>query len=193
MQTPSHVAFSLFFWRHVPNCKETLAVVFGAILPDLAMFVFYGYQKMVGSKEMDIWQTLYFQEGWQWFFDVFNSIPIFFVLAVVCYFNGWRIGFLISASALLHVLCDFPVHNDDAHRHFLPFSNWRFMSPLSYWDPKHYGVYAMIAEFILAVLACITISSQKNVKSIRIAGYVTLSLYIAAVVLALVFWFSMMD
>ena len=53
---------------------------------------------------------------------------------------------------LLHSLGDFPLHHDDAHRHFFPFSDWRFISPISYWDPAHYGNWASLLE-IFAVLA----------------------------------------
>ena len=188
MQTPSHVAISLLVWRKVPNWKCALAVVFGALLPDLAMFVFYGFQKMIGSAEADIWGSYYFLDHWQFVFDLFNSIPVFLVVAVICHRRGYRIGFLIAASAIVHVLCDLPLHNDDAHRHFLPFTNWRFISPVSYWDPKHFGVYAMITELLIAVSACICVVVGKNSKSIKVAGWVTLSIYFAGMAMAVWLW-----
>ena len=190
MQTPSHVAISLFIWRKVPNWKSTTAIVFGALLPDLGMFFFYGYQKLIGSSEADIWGRYYFLDHWQLFFDVFNSIPIFALIAIICYYTQWRIAYLIAASAMVHVLCDFPLHNDDAHRHFWPFTNWRFISPVSYWDPKHFGIYAMLSELAIALAACYSIVSGKFAKSIKVAGWVTMSLYLLAMVLAAVLWIN---
>ena len=188
MQTPSHVAFSLFLWRKVPDWRAMSAVLVGSVLPDISMFVFYAYQKAMGSSESDIWQQLYFTEHWQLFFDVFNSIPIYLVLALIGYFGGRRGLYLVSASALVHVLCDLPVHNDDAHRHFLPLSHWRFISPVSYWDPRHFGVYAMVTEFLVAITACVSAAQQKHATSIRVAAWFIFSMYMVAIVAALWFW-----
>ena len=191
MQTPTHVAVSLFVWQDSPNWKQSVAVVFGAMLPDITMFIFYGYQKVAGSSERDIWGTLYFQEHWQLFFDLFNSIPIFLILAILSAFFRWRIGVVVWSSALLHVLCDLPVHNVDAHRHFLPFTNWRFISPVSYWDPKHFGIYVMFAELISSVTICSYLLKRQFSKSIRIAAGINLSLFGLAIVAGLFVWWKM--
>ena len=37
-------------------------------------------------------------------------------------------------------------HRDDSHRHPYPLSDWRFISPLSYWDPVHHGQWLGLAE-----------------------------------------------
>ena len=47
---------------------------------------------------------------------------------------------MVAIAALLHIALDFPLHADDAHRHFWPVSDWRFFSPVSYWDPAHNGL-----------------------------------------------------
>ena len=64
--------------------------------------------------------------------------------------RSWRSWFL--GSCLLHTLVDIPVHHDDGPLIFWPF-NWtyRFASPISYWDPAHYGVPTMIFEGGLVV------------------------------------------
>ena len=49
------------------------------------MFGFYAYQKLVaGATESRIWSSEYFHEDWQWFFDLFNSIPLAMLGIVVC-------------------------------------------------------------------------------------------------------------
>jgi len=192
LHTPAHVATSLLIWRNAVNWKETLAVVAGAILPDASMFLFYGYQKAVGSSEHQIWSTLYFADHWQLFFDVFNSIPIFLALAIVAHFTNRRILFLVVASALVHVLCDFPLHNDDAHRHFLPFTNWRFISPVSYWDRRHFGIYVIIIELAFSVLSCAYLAFRDYKRSVRITAHCVLALYALALTAALFYWLKSM-
>ncbi len=45
-----------------------------------------------------------------------------------------------AAGCLVHIAMDIPVHHNDGPLVFFPF-NWtyRFASPVSYWDPAHYG------------------------------------------------------
>ncbi|MDQ6971679.1 MAG: hypothetical protein Q9M30_03440 [Mariprofundaceae bacterium] len=52
----------------------------------------------------------------------------------------------------LHSCFDFPLHHNDAHHHFYPLSMWQFHSPVSYWDPAHYGGIAGPVE-LMVVLA----------------------------------------
>jgi hypothetical protein len=58
---------------------------------------------------------------------------------------------VLGLSLVCHSLLDFPVHHDDAHRHFFPFSNYRFFSPFSYWDPNHYGRIVALIEMTLVL------------------------------------------
>jgi len=44
-----------------------------------------------------------------------------------------------AGAGLLHLALDFPLHNDDARAHFWPATDWRFISPVSYWDLRHFG------------------------------------------------------
>ena len=189
MNTPTHVATSLLVWRKEPDWNSVAAVVAGAFLPDAPMFGFYGYQRIwAGRTESEIWSKLYFDPAWQLFFDLFNSIPIALVLIVVCHLTGFRLAKILCASALLHMCCDLPVHHDDAHRHFLPLSNWRFESPLSYWDPKHYGIPFAIAELVFAISACFFVGWKAVAKSMRVAAYSTLAFYGVGIGFALYFW-----
>ena len=60
------------------------------------------------------------------------------------------LGIAFAAAGLLHLALDFPLHNDDARRHFWPISDWVFESPLSYWDSAHHA--AWVAPFGLAAV-----------------------------------------
>lgn len=59
--------------------------------------------------------------------------------------------FVFSAAALLHVITDLPLHHNDGHPHFWPFSDWIFSSPVSYWDPAHHGRVWSVIEIALAL------------------------------------------
>jgi len=153
------------------------------------MFGFYGYQRLIaGRSESEIWSKLYFQENWQLFFDIFNSIPLMLFLLGVSYFFGFRWGVLLSASALLHIGCDLPLHHDDAHRHLLPFSDWRFVSPVSYWDPKHYGAVFIWLELTFALGSCIYVGWGGKQQPIRYLAMATLLFYFAVIVFAIWMW-----
>ena len=151
------------------------------------MFGFYVYQKIVGSSEQLIWSTLYFQPSWQLFFDLFNSIPVAVIILVAA--RQSRFVQLVAASALLHLLFDLPLHNDDAHRHFLPFTNWRFESPVSYWDSNHFGHIVAILELTAAVAISAFISFRGTQRPMRIIARWNLGLYLLVISLALLFLF----
>ncbi|MEH2308147.1 hypothetical protein [Nostoc sp.] len=68
---------------------------------------------------------------------------------------SWQLIEVGFASMVLHSFLDLPVHNNDAHRHFFPFSNYRFISPVSYWDSNHYGAMAALVEILLVLGATI--------------------------------------
>lgn len=188
MNTPSHVAASLLIGGRQPRWSAVCALTLGALLPDLPMFGFYGYQKWAQRSEREIWSTLYFEESWQLFFDGFNSIPLGVLLILVCWRAGFQWGFLFSTSAVLHMLCDLPVHHDDGHRHFLPFSDFRYASPVSYWDPRHYGWLFAPAELIFAIAACGWTILKSRSKPLTIVATTTLSFYLLAIVLVIAVW-----
>lgn len=176
MNTPAHLALSLFVWRDQKYSWAIFAIVLGALLPDLPMIGFYLYQKLILSvPEKIIWEDLYFLPSWQLFFDVFNAIPLWLIIAFTAYRLKRRFVFLVAASALLHLMLDLPLHHDDAHRHFLPFTQWRFLSPISYWNPKYFGQYAMALE-LLMVLATSFFVFRRG--SLRVSRYLALAILI---------------
>jgi len=130
----------------------------GGIVPDAAIFVLYAIEKSRGTPESVIWSDIYFSPFWQDAVAWGNSIPLWLLLLAI----GWlaaKTKFKIASSLLIvfagsclaHMACDFPLHVEDAHRHLFPLSNWRFRSPVSYWDPNHFGVQAASCEAILGV------------------------------------------
>jgi len=171
--TPAHAALSLIVLGR--SERNALPVALGAVAPDLPMLVFYLWERLArGVSEGRIWSERYFDPGWQVVFDIPSSIPLLaLALCILLVLIGRRstatggippVGVaaaprparltaaaLFVASMILHALGDLPLHREDAHRHFFPFSDWRFTSPVSYWDPDHYGGYAAIGEVLLVL------------------------------------------
>jgi len=141
------------------------------------MFVFYLWQRLwVGLSEMAIWREAYFRDAWQDFFDLFNSMPIAAVLALAARAARREGVALFFASMLVHQLVDLPLHVEDAHRHFFPFTDWRFASPVSYWDPAHYGAWGALLESVLVVVCCGVLRQRaaRAWQRVALAGYATL-------------------
>lgn len=193
MNTPAHVAASLLVWRNESGWSAASAITLGAILPDAPMFGFYAYQKLVvGAVENQIWTTEYFRDDWQLFFDLFNSIPLAIAGIMISWLMGFRWGVLLFSSALLHHFCDLPVHHDDAHRHFLPLSDWRFESPVSYWDPAHFGQFFAVGELAFAVAGCGYVGWTGKDYPMRVVAKSTLMLYTVGILIAAVIWLPML-
>lgn len=127
-------------------------VLLGALMPDLPVLTFYFVCRYIlGMSDDKIWQDVYYRDRWFNLFACFHSIPLTGALLVLGLGLGSHGTALFGASMLLHNLADLPVHAKDAHRHFFPFSNYRFKSPLSYWNPRYWGRVVAAGELLLLV------------------------------------------
>ena len=155
MNTPAHLVVNLAVLGGGTRGRFTREIVAGAILCDLPMVLFFAWETLVeGSSQAFIWGHAYFEAGWQLFFDLFNSIPLA-LIGLLAALAARRAGVaLLFASVLLHTLLDLPLHHDDGHGHFWPLSDWRFESPVSYWDAAHHGAWGALLESVLVVLCC---------------------------------------
>ncbi len=76
----------------------------------------------------------------------------------------WRWVSVFAIGALLHVLADFPVHTDDAHVHFWPITDWRFFSPVSYYQRANYGDIVGGVEIVVGLgLAALLLWRFRNI------------------------------
>lgn len=170
MNTPAHVVVCLAALGGGARRRHAGAIAAGALVPDLPMFVFYLWQRLwVGLSEMAIWREAYFRDAWQDFFDLFNSIPIAAVLALAARAARREGVALFFASMLVHQLVDLPLHVEDAHRHFFPFTDWRFASPVSYWDPAHYGALGSGLELVAVLVACAVLWQRTRARAARVS------------------------
>ncbi|MFQ5598590.1 MAG: hypothetical protein ACE5GK_11125 [Nitrospiria bacterium] len=142
MNTPAHAVLNLLILGRKNRPKRCLPIVVGALAPDMPMFFFYFYEKIILHEREDaIWSERYFDADWQGFFNLFNSLPLMLLGMLIAARSGATWLVLFFFSMILHVFEDLPLHHADAHAHahFFPFSDWRFQSPVSYWNPSYYG------------------------------------------------------
>lgn len=174
MNTPSHIILNALVLGTGPRKALWLPITAGALVPDLPMVGFYVYQRSLRhAPESQIWNDLYFEPHWQAFFDGFNSLP----MALLGALAAWRlarpawVAFFLSVG--LHCLGDLPLHREDAHGHFFPISDWRFVSPVSYWDPSFHGSWVAAGEGILVIAG--SLSLMRRSTPWRVIGAVTLA------------------
>ncbi|MCP4334492.1 MAG: hypothetical protein GY785_17700 [Gammaproteobacteria bacterium] len=155
MNTPAHVIINLLVLSRQPDHRRSVVIVAGALLPDLVIIVFYGWHLLLGTSESQIWSVEYYRPLWQAGIDSFNSIPLISLAMLLSWYARQYLLLIFFSSMLLHIFGDLPLHHDDAHRHFFPFSEWRFQSPVSYWDPAHHGAWAGLVEFVCVLAAAL--------------------------------------
>ncbi len=178
MNTPSHVIFALaaFGRRGAPG--RNAAAVAGGLAPDLSLYLLAGWAMGVrGATPGEVFGTLYPSDTWQAVFAVDNSFVIWGVVALAAWAADRRLALVFAAAALLHLALDFPVHHDDARRHFWPLTDWVFVSPVSYWDTAHHGGIAGRVE-LAAALVCLAVLWRRHADRLGrravVAGGLTL-------------------
>ncbi len=191
MNTPAHAVLNLLVLGGGRRHILWLPIFLGSLLPDVPTLLFYFWQRVIlREPESYIWSHLYFQPNWQTFFDIFNSFPLVVAGLVVAYWmrSPWLQVFFLSIG--LHCMTDFLLHHDDAHRHFLPLSYWRLLSPVSYWDPRYYGQYVSWAEMALVLVGLVALFRRYKSRAARALAGVTLVTYLCYLVYALTVWAS---
>jgi len=170
------------------------AVLIGALIPDISLFLMFAQARLRGIDDEVIWGELYYSVFWQNIGAITNSVPIYLALVIAGLLLTARMRtqatavFALGMAALLHCLTDLPLHVDDGHAHFWPFTTWIYESSISYWDPDHYGNYWQPIEFFIAGVAALIIWRRFQSIGLRTAVLTGLMSYPAM----LVFWFYMM-
>ena len=173
MNTPSHLIFNLAILGRKESHKYQQAILLGVFLPDAPVILFYCYQKFIHPiPEQQIWTHHYYFEPWQNAFDGVNSLPFIAVAWSIAWKMHSRIGQLFFLSMLLHIFGVFPLHHNDGHRHFFPFSDWRFASPVSYWDPMHFGHIMSALEILAVFIAGSIIFRHSSLLTTKVVGFI---------------------
>ncbi|MEM7496776.1 MAG: cobalamin biosynthesis protein CobQ [Pseudomonadota bacterium] len=187
MNTATHLLTAAAALSRRGEPGRNAAVVVGALLPDAWIFGFWGWHRVQGVPEWRLWRELYWQEPWQTVGAIANSAPLAVTLLAAGFIARLPWLAVLGGAMLIHLALDFPVHADDAHRHLWPLSDWRFHSPLSYWDTRHHAGAVIWIEAALTA-ACLTLLWQRfdtrlprAALALLAAGYVGAYAYFALV------------
>lgn len=158
--TQTHLLIAAAAFTKPGQTKRNIAVLTGALIPDAAIYLLFGYSMIAGIPQSTLWNETYWQANWQIWITIGNSIPLYLGLLIAALLlsapkegrQSWQsLPAVFALAALTHLAGDLPVHNDDAHIHFWPLTEWRFNSPISYWDRNHHaGVFAPL-EMLLGL------------------------------------------
>lgn len=155
MNTPAHLIFGLTAFGKAGKPAVTAAAFAGALIPDLSLYLMAGAHLFVlGTAPEVVFGQLYYSDAWQNVFRVDNSIILWSIGLSLGIFARSAVVTALCAAALLHLGLDFMFHHDDGRAHFWPLTNWIFQSPVSYWDPNHYGRIAGAVEVAASLLCC---------------------------------------
>ncbi len=184
MNTQTHLLLAAAILAKPDRRSRNTAVIADALAPDLAIYTLFAWSKVVGIPERRVWNELYFATPWSDAVTVGNSAPLFLALLlgglVVARF--WRAGLLVAffaGAALIHIASDLPVHVADAHAHLWPLSDWRFRSPVSYWNPNHNGHLFSIFEAFLGVVLSVVLWRRFSARWVRALLALAILAYLA--------------
>jgi membrane-bound metal-dependent hydrolase YbcI (DUF457 family) len=140
MNTPTHLLFGLAAFGRRAERRIVGAAAIGALLPDLSLYLLAGTSIfLLGIPPQRVFDELYFSSAWQTIFAIDNSFVLWAAFLGFALWRGWAPAVAMAAAGLLHLALDFPLHHDDARRHFFPMTDWVWESPLSYWDSAHHA------------------------------------------------------
>jgi len=193
MNTQTHVIIGALLTGKSMS-RLAWAGALGGVIPDVPMYIAIGGLSLQGYSLEKIFDEFYWNRWWQIANAIGHNFLIWGSLAAVSgillsrsnsFVKAFNAGsgvswiFALSISALIHSIIDFLVHRDDGHMHFWPLTEWRFQSPISYWDPNFYGRYFGVFEASLGILIAVVLFKRYRNTGLRIALGAVAVLYVA--------------
>ena len=155
MNTPAHLIFGMTVFGKRNRPALTGAAFAGSLIPDLSLYLLAGVHLLVlGTAPEVVFGQLYYSDAWQSIFRIDNSLVLWGTGFALTLFARQPVVVALCGAAVLHLCLDFLLHNDDARAHFWPLTDWVFYSPVSYWDPQHFGGVVGPVEVLLSLACC---------------------------------------
>ncbi|WP_147124285.1 cobalamin biosynthesis protein CobQ [Shimia ponticola] len=175
MNTPAHLLLGAAAFGKVAQPRVTAAAVVGALLPDLSLYLMGAYAFFVlGLSPQVVFGELYFSDAWQQVFAIDNSFVLWGLALAVAIWTRTAWAIALCGSALLHIAFDFPLHADDARMHFWPLTDWKFHSPVSYWETSRGGAVIGAIEMLFVVVLAVILLIRHSHWTWRV-GFGTLA------------------
>ncbi len=180
MNTPTHVIAAAAILARPERPKRNLMILAGALVPDVSIYIMCVWALATGQFNDTLWSVTYWQEPWQTIGAITNSTPLALLLLGIGVWRKWPLLSVFALALLIHGVLDFPLHADDAHRHFWPVTDWRFESPISYWNREHNGGLGSLLDAAILLIGIFILWHRFSTRWVRVAlGLLTLLCLIA--------------
>lgn len=182
MNTQTHIIMgAVLFGKPLP--RLAIAGAIGGVVPDMPMFAIIVGLRVAGYPLSEIFGKIYWEHWWQ----VANAIghsfflwAIVLAVAIMAKAQSWSsTAIALAGSAFIHSVIDFLCHRNDSHMHFWPLTEWRFRSPVSYWDSNHYGTQFGLFEAALGFALAVVLWRRYTNKFVRLLLALCLAAYVA--------------
>ncbi len=190
MNTQSHVIMgAALFGGRMP--KRAWAGALGGVLPDVPMLLIVLTLKLAGVPAHRIFDEMYWQNWWQLTNAIAHNFWLWgglWLAALAMHqratasaesIDFWALVLVFASSGLLHSCIDFLVHREDAHMSLWPVTRWKFMSPVSYYDPAHYGRIFSLFEALLGIVLSVVLLRRFHATVLRCILALFMALYVA--------------
>jgi len=121
------------------------------MFPDLGSFAMVLWARWADGYSPGAIRDLYLTDAWQTVLGPWHSFFLWTGLLALGLVGRRPAIVVLAASALVHAICDLPLHANYPHSQLWPFSDWRLHSPVSYSDPNHHGYIIQPIELILII------------------------------------------
>ena len=161
MRTFSHAIVTTAIGRKTQLERGSLfAFVLGSVLPDLPVGVLT-VLALLENPDMEAAMVImdrafYSSPLWIALHNTPHSFVAMGILSLLVYpfrqrrWGRWLLWY--AAGATLHIIIDIVTHAGDGPMFLYPLSDYRFDSPVSYWDPAYYGRAFTAFEYALDAL-----------------------------------------
>ena len=154
MLTTSHAILNTTLLGRKDRPERNWPLVLGALLPDVPALVYMTFKVAHCAMNHWVWDNSYYPPIWMPWVDWAHSIPIAAAGVLLALAVKYRPALFFSLSMLLHDIEDLFVHSTKSHHQFLPFSDYRFISPVSCHEPEYHAALMVPLEWMLVVGCC---------------------------------------